>query len=72
MAWDFETDPEYQKKLDWVAEFVREEIEPLDYVFPHKQFTPMTPTMRKIIRSEPKGSGPPTSARNSAAKASGS
>ena len=30
MAWDFETDPEYQEKLDWAAEFVREEIEPLD------------------------------------------
>lgn len=29
MAWDFETDPDYQKKLDWVAAFVDEEIEPL-------------------------------------------
>lgn len=29
MAWDFETDPDYQKELDWVDEFVREEIEPL-------------------------------------------
>jgi acyl-CoA dehydrogenase len=49
MGWDFETDPEYQKKLDWANEFVREEVEPLDYVFPHKQFTPMTDVMRKII-----------------------
>ena len=32
MAWDFDTDPEYQEKLDWVDAFVREEIEPLDYV----------------------------------------
>ena len=38
MAWDFETDPEYQEKLDWADEFVREEVEPLDYVFPHQQF----------------------------------
>jgi acyl-CoA dehydrogenase len=30
--WDFETDPEYQKQLDWVDKFVREEVEPLDYV----------------------------------------
>ncbi len=22
MAWDFETDPEYQKLLDWADEFV--------------------------------------------------
>lgn len=27
--WDFETDPEYQAKLDWADQFVREEIEPL-------------------------------------------
>jgi tetratricopeptide repeat protein 30 len=29
--WDFETDPEYQAKLDWVEEFMREELEPLDH-----------------------------------------
>src|SRR4051812_47498414 len=28
--WDFETEPEFQEKLDWITEFVREEIEPLD------------------------------------------
>ena len=49
MGWDFETDPEYQEKLDWVDQFVREEVEPLDYIFPHKQFDPMTPEMRRII-----------------------
>jgi acyl-CoA dehydrogenase len=32
MAWDFETDPEYQKLLDWADLFVREEVEPLDLV----------------------------------------
>ena len=35
MGWDFSTDPEYQQKLDWVARFCREEIEPLEHVFPH-------------------------------------
>ena len=35
MAWDFETDPEYQEELDWVADFVREEVEPLDFVVRH-------------------------------------
>jgi acyl-CoA dehydrogenase len=34
MAWDFSTDPEFQEKLDWVERFCREEIEPLDLVFP--------------------------------------
>jgi acyl-CoA dehydrogenase len=33
--WDFETDPEYQADLDWVDTFVREEVEPLQYVLPH-------------------------------------
>jgi acyl-CoA dehydrogenase len=32
--WDFSTDAEFQEKLDWVAAFVREEIEPLDLLFP--------------------------------------
>src|SRR6476469_3022990 len=35
MAWDFETDPEFQEELDWVEDFVRTEIEPLDFVIPH-------------------------------------
>ena len=35
MSWDFETEPEYQKELDWVDAFVREEVEPLDLVVRH-------------------------------------
>ena len=27
MAWDFSTEPEFQQSLDWMDEFVREEIE---------------------------------------------
>ena len=34
MAWDFSTEPEFQEKLDWVEQFCKEEIEPLDLVFP--------------------------------------
>ena len=41
MAWDFETEPEFQEKLDWVDQFVREEVEPLDLVWPGLQFTPL-------------------------------
>ncbi len=29
MAWDFETDAEYQAQLDWAGAFVRDEVEPL-------------------------------------------
>jgi acyl-CoA dehydrogenase len=32
MAWDFETEPEFQRELDWMDAFVRDEIEPLDLV----------------------------------------
>ncbi|MYF96670.1 MAG: acyl-CoA dehydrogenase, partial [Holophagales bacterium] len=32
MAWDFETDAEFQDKLDWMDEFVTNEIEPLRFV----------------------------------------
>jgi acyl-CoA dehydrogenase len=33
-VWDFSTDPEFQEKLDWMSAFVREEVEPLDMLFP--------------------------------------
>ena len=33
--WDFETEPEFQKELDWVEEFVANEVEPVDMVIRH-------------------------------------
>jgi acyl-CoA dehydrogenase len=33
MAWDFETEPEFERELQWMDKFVREEVEPLDFVF---------------------------------------
>jgi acyl-CoA dehydrogenase len=35
MGWDFETDADYQAELDWVDEFVRTEVEPVDMVIDH-------------------------------------
>ncbi len=32
MSWDFETDTEFQAELDWIDQFVREEVEPLEHV----------------------------------------
>jgi acyl-CoA dehydrogenase len=32
--WDFSTEPEFQEQLDWMADFVRDEVEPLDLLFP--------------------------------------
>jgi acyl-CoA dehydrogenase len=31
---DFRVDPEFQQKLDWMKQFVREEVEPLDLLLP--------------------------------------
>jgi acyl-CoA dehydrogenase len=33
MSWDFSTDPDYQEQLDWMAEFVRREIWPLEAIW---------------------------------------
>jgi acyl-CoA dehydrogenase len=35
MAWDFCTEPEFEAQLGWMRDFVRDEIAPLDLVFPH-------------------------------------
>jgi acyl-CoA dehydrogenase len=32
MAWDFETEPEFQEKLDWIETFMKAEIEPLSHL----------------------------------------
>jgi acyl-CoA dehydrogenase len=49
MGWDFETEPAFQAKLDWADAFVREEVEPLDLLFPGLVFTPPDERLRKII-----------------------
>src|SRR5256885_17135558 len=33
MSWDFSTDPEFQEQLDWMKDFVRREIWPLETVW---------------------------------------
>ena len=34
MAWDFETEPEFEAKLEWMREFVKQEIFPLETLAP--------------------------------------
>jgi acyl-CoA dehydrogenase len=36
--WDFETDPDFQAKLDWMSAFVRDEVEPLDALWGDKVY----------------------------------
>ena len=49
MAWDFETDADYQALLDWADSFVRDEVEPLDLVWPQQEFLPLNEIRRKAI-----------------------
>jgi acyl-CoA dehydrogenase len=32
MSWGFETDPDFQVEIDWIDNFVREEVEPLEFL----------------------------------------
>ena len=51
MAWDFSTEPEFQETLDWIDQFVREEIEPLDLAFSsHVVYERSHPVHEKVIR----------------------
>ena len=73
--WDFETDPEYQAELDWVDEFVRNEVEPVDMVIKHaydlKDHFARSSSHRCSRRCATAACGPATSVRISADRATG-
>ena len=59
MGWDFETEPEFQKKLDWMETFVREEIFPLETLAEHwrsdegrAQFKRITDPMKDEVKKQ--------------------
>jgi acyl-CoA dehydrogenase len=45
MAWDFSTEPEFERKLEWMREFVREEVFPLEVLEADEA------TFMRIVRS---------------------
>jgi acyl-CoA dehydrogenase len=48
-VWEFETEPEFQQKLDWMDRFVTDEVEPLDALWREKVFErPMDPVVARI------------------------
>ena len=49
MAWDFETEPEFQEKLDWIKQFIQDCIEPLDLMYPGRNFHPLDDEMLRYI-----------------------
>ncbi len=51
MAWDFSTEPEFQEKLDWIAAFVKEHVEPVDLAFDsHTVYDKTHPVHEEVIR----------------------
>jgi len=49
MAWDFETEPDFQAKLDWVDGFVRDDIEPLDHLI-ESPYDVSHPAFKRLVR----------------------
>ena len=49
MAWDFETDRDYQLVLDWAADFVKKKVEPLDMLL-GSQMEYQDPDFIKLVR----------------------
>jgi len=48
--WNFETEPAFQAKLDWMTEFVREEIEPIDVLWGDQVYIrPMDPALAQVV-----------------------
>src|SRR6266568_7515160 len=48
MAWDFATEPEFQRKLDWMQEIVRERIWPLETLLDELGWDGMTRAIRPL------------------------
>ena len=49
MAWDFETEPEFQEKLDWIQQFCIDEVEPLGHIFPYAVRS-RDPKVKELVR----------------------
>lgn len=59
MAWSFETDADFQLQLDWVDEFVRTRVQPLDFVLenPYDVKNPRNIRLVKPLQEEVKKRG---------------
>src|SRR3977135_524008 len=55
MAWDFETDPEFEKKLEWMRHFVKDEVYPLEVIAPEvtdEQFLRLIRPLQQEVKSQ--------------------
>src|SRR4051794_11083018 len=55
IVWDFSTESEFQANLDWMAAFIRNEIEPLDQVIDTTEFESPKGAVRPIVTSLTQG-----------------
>ena len=52
MTWDFSTEPEFDAQLDWMREFVREEIFPLETLdLDHAAFNRITAPLKEEVKA---------------------
>jgi acyl-CoA dehydrogenase len=49
MTWSFETDPDFQKELDWIEVFVEEKVAPLDFILVNP-YDVKNPENRRLVR----------------------
>ena len=49
MSWGFETDEAFQKELDWIDDFVRNEVEPLDLLL-DSPYNVSDPARNRLVR----------------------
>lgn len=55
MAWDFESEPEFQKKLDWIQTFVDEELIPLEPImgeFSDEQWIAVQEPLKQKVKDQ--------------------
>ncbi len=51
MSWDFETDAEFEAQLEWIRTFVKEEVEPLDLLWPEEVYQqPQREEIKVLLR----------------------
>ena len=55
MAWDFETEPEFEAKLQWMREFIEREIAPLEPILgeiPVAEWTAVKRHLQEQVKAE--------------------
>jgi acyl-CoA dehydrogenase len=55
MAWDFETEPEFERKLEWMRRFVKDEVYPLEVIAPEvtdEQFLRLIRPLQQEVKAQ--------------------